>query len=114
MAHSKVAPTYAYIFRYKGKYNVANFMGIDADDWGEYSIFISFSIVRATCGAFLLGLMNCVKTHLNYFPTGVGHGEDAFYVFNSSTLYHGFQQVDCERKLSELMVNFLSNFAKNL
>ncbi|CAG7821889.1 unnamed protein product [Allacma fusca] len=34
LAHSKIAPTYAYIFRYKGKYNVANFMGINTPEWG--------------------------------------------------------------------------------
>lgn len=33
-AHSRVAPTYGYIFGYKGKYSLGRVVGRDAKNWG--------------------------------------------------------------------------------
>jgi carboxylesterase type B len=32
--HSEIAPTYAYLFSYEGKYNLANLAGITTKEWG--------------------------------------------------------------------------------
>jgi len=43
--------------------------------------------------------------------TGVGHAEDIFYLFNSSTVYQGFKREDPEFKISQTLVNIMYNFA---
>ncbi|CAG7821886.1 unnamed protein product [Allacma fusca] len=75
--HSHVAPTFAYYFQYKGKYNAANLYGYNSDEWG------------------------------------VGHTEDLYYYFNSSSAYPGFKRSDREYQLSHILTTFLTTFAKH-
>ncbi|CAG7821884.1 unnamed protein product [Allacma fusca] len=72
--HSQIAETYGYLWKYKGKYNIANSIGIPSSKWG------------------------------------VGHGEDVFYIFNSSSSYTGFAQTDPEYVISQVIVNVMHNF----
>lgn len=44
---------------------------------------------------------------------GVVHTEDLFYVFNSSVFHDGFRRNDPEYRLSEIMTNLISNFARH-
>lgn len=43
---------------------------------------------------------------------GVVHTEDLFYFFNSSVFHDGFRRKEPEYKLSEVMTNLISNFAR--
>lgn len=44
----------------------------------------------------------------------VGHGEDLYYIFNSSSQYNGFQKQDSkELELSHVLTEFISSFAAN-
>ncbi|CAG7815080.1 unnamed protein product [Allacma fusca] len=74
--HSKIAPTYSYVFDFMGKYNLGNLIGQRQHEWG------------------------------------VGHAEDTFYLFNSSSSYAGFKKSDPELKLSSIMVNVICNFVR--
>lgn len=73
---SSVAPTYAYLFDYMGKYNLGQVFGAAKPEWG------------------------------------VVHTEDLFYFFNSSVFHDGFRRNEPEYKLSEVMTNLISNFAR--
>jgi hypothetical protein len=53
-AHSLVAPTYAYIFDYKGKYNLGTLFGASESEWGKNELIkkkISWIIFRFFCSS---------------------------------------------------------------